>query len=310
MLAGLLVLVAGGELLLKGAVGLARSFGLTPAVIGLTIVAAGTSVPELAVSAVAAWEGKTDITIGNVVGSNIFNIAFILGGVSVYRNLIITGNTIKLEYPVLLVVTILCAVLTFDNAISRQEAGLFLLIYILFTYFMIRIVKNQLSEKEKGSFTQEAEEIAEPSPPFTKSALFTVIGIGLLGYGADLTVKGAITFGQLVGLSERVIGLTIVGAGTGLPEVVTSFVSAYRGRNDIAIANVIGSNLFNLLCILGISSLISPLSVPAEIVKWDNLWMVGLTFLMFPLMHFGLSISRKDGFVLLAFYIVYLATLF
>lgn len=289
---GLILLVLGGECLLRGAVGLATLARLTPAVIGLTVVAAGTSVPELAVSAVPALQGKVDITVGNVVGSNIFNIAFILGLAALIRPLVIFGNTIKLEYPVLAIVTLLCVAVCDHGAVHRLDAVLFIVIYVVFIAYMVSLVRKQLTADESRQLTAETRELgAEVSRPprLLPITVLIVGGIALLTGGAHATVTGAVELGRLLGLSERVIGLTIVAAGTGLPEVVTSLVSTILGRNDVAIGNVIGSNLFNILGILGINALITPLPIAPEIVDWDNWWMLGVTVLLFPLMYTGLQ---------------------
>jgi cation:H+ antiporter len=312
ILLGLVLLVAGGELLLRGAVGLATLLHMTPAVIGLTVVAAGTSVPELAVSAVAAWQGSPDITVGNVVGSNIFNITFILGLAAVVRPLVITGNTIKLEYPVMALVTLMCVAVAEDGTISRLDATLFLAVYVGFTAYLVSLVRQQMSAAEVQEFKGEVKELAETDhrpPRAWLSLTFLAGGIALLGGGANATVAGAVELARFLGMTERVIGLTIVAAGTGLPEVVTSLVSSYRGRDDVAIGNVIGSNLFNILGILGLSALISPMPVDPGIVASDNWWMLGVTLLLFPVMFTGLRVNRVEGGLLLGVYGVYMTLL-
>lgn len=309
---GLLLLILGGESLLRGAVGIATLVRLTPAVIGLTVVAAGTSIPELAVSSVASLQGKPDITVGNVVGSNIFNLAFILGIGALLRPLAIHGNTIRLEYPVLALVTLMCLAICYDESINRLDASLFLSVYVGFTAYMVSLVRGQMSEEEQKEFKEEAEELgSKPSrpPSWLKSLLLVVVGVALLSVGAHATVTGASEIGKLYGLSDRVIGLTIVGAGTGLPELVTSIVSSIRGRDDVAIGNVIGSNLFNILVILGLPALIHPLPIDRAVIDSDNWWMLGVTLLLFPLMALGMRITRFRGLVLMAVYIAYLTSL-
>jgi cation:H+ antiporter len=308
----MILLVAGGEILLRGAVGLATLLRMTPAVIGLTVVAAGTSVPELAVSMLAAWENKADIAVGNVVGSNIFNIAFILGLSAVLRPLVISGNTIKLEYPVLALVTLLCIVVADDGQINRLDAILFVAVYAGFTAYLVSLVRQQMSEREAQEFRNEVKELAETvqrQPRTWLCLTFVVTGVALLGGGAHATVSGAVELAKLLGMTERVIGLTIVAAGTGLPEVVTSIVSSFRGRDDVAIGNVIGSNLFNILGILGLSALIRPVPVEPQIVNSDCWWMLGVTLLLFPLMFTGTRINRREGGLLLATYGVYMTLL-
>ena len=299
--------------MLRGAVGLASYFKLAPAIIGLTVVAAGTSVPELSVSLLAALHGKTDIAIGNVVGSNIFNIAAILGTVAIYKSLTISGNTIRLEYPFLLLITAGYIFLSYDGSISRFNAFFFIVTYIGFTYFLVKKVGKQLNPIESQEFSDEVANMQlstiDRARELGLPILLTTAGVALLGFGADLTVDGAVDLGKKLGMSERLIGLTIIGAGTGLPELITSLVSSYRGRNDVAIANVIGSNLFNILGILGISALVSPLAVAPEIINSDNWWMLAATILMFPVLKSGLSISRREGIFLLCFYLAYLTKL-
>jgi len=309
---GLVLLVAGGEVLLRGAVALATLLRMTPAVIGLTVVAAGTSVPELAVSAIAASQGSTDISVGNVVGSNIFNITFILGLAALIRPLAISGNTIKLEYPVMALVTLMCVAVCEDGLISRLDAVLFLAVYVGFTAYLVSLVRQQMNEQEIQEFRSEVQELSvadDRRPRAWVSLLFVAGGVALLGVGAHATVLGAVDLARILGLSERVIGLTIVAGGTGLPEVVTSLVSSYRGRDDVAIGNVIGSNLFNILGILGLSALALPLPIAPEIIASDCWWMLGSSLLLFPLMFTGLRINRWEGALLLGVYGVYLTLL-
>jgi cation:H+ antiporter len=312
VVAGLALLAAGGEVLLRGAVGLATRLRLTPAVIGLTVVAAGTSVPELAVSAIASLEGRTDIAVGNVVGSNIFNIVFILGLCALIRPLAVAGNTIRLEYPVMALVTLLCVAISEDGTISRIEATLLLAIDVAFTAYMVSLVRRQMNETEIREFSETVDDLgATRAPARSLAALLALVagGAALLGVGAQVTVSGASDLARLIGLSERVIGLTIVAAGTSLPEVVTSLVSSARGRDDVAIGNVIGSNLFNILGILGLSAVVRPLAVHPLIIERDQWWMLGVTLLLLPLMHSGLRVARWEGALLLAVYAVYLTQL-
>jgi len=308
---GLALLLVGGETLLRGAVGLATILRLTPAIIGLTVVAAGTSVPELAVSGIAAYQHKADIAVANVVGSNIFNIAVIIGLCALIRPLAITGNTIKLEYPVLAIVTLLCLVIAQDGQINRLDATLCLVVYVCFTAYLVGLVRQQVTTTEAQEFKAEVNELSpaqDQQRPWI-SVLLVLCGVALLGGGAHATVTGAVELARLLGWSERVIGLTIVSVGTGLPEVVASLVSSIRGRSDVAIGNVIGSNLFNILVILGLSAMLSPLPVEASLLASDCWWMLGITLLLFPLMFSGLRINRFEGALLLAGYAIYLGLL-
>ena len=309
---GLLLLVVGGELLLRGAVTLATLARVTPAVIGLTVVAAGTSVPELAVSLIATLQGNEAVAIGNVVGSNLFNLTVILGLAAMIRPLTISGNTIRLEYPVLMAVTLLYVAFATDQTISRVDAGIFLGVYVVFTAYLVALVRTQINVAEAQGLQVEVNELTQATPSRLagwQSLGLVALGIALLVGGAQATVVGAVELGRFWGMSERVIGLTIVAVGTGLPEIVTSLVSSIRGRDDIAIGNVVGSNLFNILGVLGINGLVQPVAIPSEIIRTDNLWLVGLTSLLFVFLFTGRRIARWEGALLLGSYVLYLALL-
>lgn len=308
ILLGLLLLVLGGESMLRGAVGLATLLRLTPAVIGLTVVAAGTSIPELAVSGFAAVRGNVDLAVANVVGSNIFNVTVIVGLCALLRPVVIQGNTIRLEYPVLALATSVCVIFVQDGSINRFEAIVLLVGYVAFTAFMIRVVRRQVTKVEERELAEEVEELTPLAahPRAWLSLLLVAAGCGLLGLGAHATVVGAVDIARLLGMSEHVIGATIVAAGTGLPEVVASLISSIRGRSDVALGNAIGSNLFNTLVILGISGAVRPLPVQADLIQSDCWWMLGVTLILFPVMASGLRVSRWEGLVLLAIYGGYL----
>ncbi len=338
---GIGLLVVGGETLLRGAVGLATLVRLTPAVIGLTVVAAGTSVPELAVSGVAAYQGNSEIAVANVVGSNVFNIAVIIGLCALIRPFNVTGNTLRLEYPVLAIVTFLSVLLMRDQQVQWWDAVLFVVIYVLFTIYLVRLVRRQMSSIESEPIRQEVEEMlwigsgqpgsgqpgsgqpgsGQPGSGQIESGSHTarpngwvclillVTGIVLLGLGAQSTVAGASQLARLWGWSERLIGLTIVSAGTGLPEVVASLVSSWRGRSDVAIGNVIGSNLFNILMILGLTGMVAPLPVQPAIVDFDCWWMMGVTLALLPILINGKRVYRWEGGLLLCAYAAYISML-
>lgn len=308
---GIALLVGGGEALVRGAVGLATIARLTPAVIGLTVVAAGTSVPELAVSGIAAYQGKTDLAVANVFGSNIFNVLVIVGLCAVVRPIIFTGNTVRLEYPVLAIVTLLCLAITQDGSFNRLDAVLCLAIYIGFTAYLVSLVREQVSASEAKELKAEVRELKTGNQPprLGISLAFVAAGIVMLAGGAHATVTGASDLARMFGWSERLIGLTIVSIGTGLPEVVASLVSSIRGRSDLAVGNVIGSNLFNTLIIPGVSALFAPLAVAPGLIASDGWWMLGATLVLVPFMLTGRCISRLEGAVLLAIYGVYLGLL-
>jgi cation:H+ antiporter len=279
-------------------------------VIGLTVVAAGTSVPELAVSGIAASRGSADIAVANVVGSNIFNIGVFVGLCALLRPFAISGSILRLEYPVLALVTLLSVALTQDGEINRIDAVLCVAMYAGFTAYVVSLVRAQLTASEARGLQTEVKELAAVSAqPWYASAALVAGGIVLLVAGANAAVAGAVAIARLLGWSERVIGLTIVSAGTGLPEVVASTISSIRGRSDIAIGNVIGSNLFNILGVLGITALVSPLHVDTALVAVDFRWMLGITIVLFPLMLTGSRVSRSEGVLLLALYALYLGRL-
>jgi cation:H+ antiporter len=305
------LLVIGGEALLRGAVGMATLLKLTPAIIGLTVVAAGTSIPEMAVSVLAALDNKADISVGNVVGSNIFNIAFIIGLCAIFMPIPILGNTIKLEYPVLAIVTLLCLVVAQDGDINRLDSILLITIYVAFTAYLVSLVRQQVSASEAAALTEEVKDISanEKKPAWWSAGLLVFVGVILLAGGAQATVTGAVDLARLMGWSERLIGLTIISVGTSLPEVVASAISLYRGRADVSVGNVIGSNLFNILMILGVSSFITPLPVQEAIFNSDCYWMLGVTLLLFPIIFTGRRISQLEGLILLGCYGTYLTLL-
>lgn len=311
VLGGLVVLTLGGEVLVRGAVAVARIAGLTPAVIGLTVVAAGTSLPELVVSLLAAVKGQPDIAVGNVVGSNIFNLAFTAGLIALVTPIPIRGNVVKLEWPVMLLATVMFMLLAADGVIDRFEAGAFLLSLVIFVGWSIRIARVDVHPVEVRDLEAQAERLGlhPRHRELLVSVAAVVAGLGLLTLGGRILVDGAVQMAQFMGLSERVIGLTIVAAGTSAPEVAASLVAARRKETDLALGNLIGSNIFNLLGILGVSGLVLPLRVAPGILSSDNWWMLGVTALLFPLMRGGLKLSRREGLVLLGTYVVYMVLL-
>lgn len=309
---GLVTLVVGGELLLRGAVGLASALRLTPAVIGLTVVAAGTSVPELAVSAIAAAQGSPDLAVGNVIGSSIFNIAFIIGFVALIRPPMITGGAIRLEYPVLVLVTLMVLALAQDGRINRLDAVLCIAVYSCFTAYLVTLVREQLSTRELSELRGEVAQLT-PETRGAHRALPSLAlaggGIAVLWLGARTTVDGAVSLAQLIGLSDRVIGLTVVAIGTSLPELATSLVAAARGEADMAVGNIVGSNLFNLTGIVGTSALLQPMPVGPLLLTRELPAVLILSLLSLPLLRTGRLIARWEGGVLLASYLALTAWL-
>jgi cation:H+ antiporter len=308
---GLALLAGGGEGLVRGATTLARLAGVTPAVIGLTVVAMGTSLPELVVSLLASVEGRPDIAVGNVVGSNIFNVGVVLGVAALVAPLVVQGSAVRLEWPVMFVVSWLGLLLMRDGVVDRLEGGFFLTALVVFTAYTIRVGRVAVVGEEEAEFSAEIETrtLRGRAREFGVAAGLVLGGMALLVVGGQVLVNGAVVLARLAGWSERVIGLTIVAGGTSAPELAASAVAAARGRTDVALANVIGSNIFNILGILGAGALILPLQVAPGIVASDAWWMIGAAGMLLPVMLTGRRISRLEGAVLLAGYVVYLRLL-
>lgn len=307
---GFIALIKGADILVEGSASIARKFKVSDIVIGLTIVSMGTSMPELIVNVLASMEGASDIAIGNVIGSNISNILLILGVSALIYPLAISEKTVLSEIPYSLTATLLLAFLAnaslFGNPhialISRWDGLILMLFFALFMFYILNLVKQ-------GRKTM-IEEIPDDILPMPKSFLFVSLGVIGLFFGGKWVVDGAVHIATQFGLSEKLIGLTIVAIGTSLPELVTSAVAAFKKSTDIAVANVIGSNVFNLLWVLGISSLISPLAYDPAI-NTDILVLIGATCLIVFSMVIGKanSIDRFNGVYFVLAYIGYIAFL-
>jgi cation:H+ antiporter len=306
--AGILLLGGGGELLVRGAISLARIARVPPAVIGLTIVAMGTSLPELVVSLVAGVGGQPDVAVGNVVGSNIFNVGVIVGFAALLLPLAVRGNAVRLEWPFMFVTSFLALLLARDGLVDRLEGGFFAVSLALFTTYVVRLARTQVRAEEARALEREVDALSAKGR--MRGAVvdlgLVAIGLAVLVVGARVLVGGAVAIAEQAGVSERVIGLTIVAGGTSLPELATSAVAAARRQADIALANVIGSNIFNILGILGVAALVRPLSVAPALVTSDMWWMLAFSLVLLPMMLRGMRISRREGATLLAGYGVYL----
>jgi cation:H+ antiporter len=316
VLIGLALLAVGGEALVRAATTLAELAGVTPAVIGLTVVAMGTSLPELAVSLLAASEGRADLAVANVVGSNIFNIAAALGFTAMILPLPVHGQAVRLEWPFMFVTSFVCLLLARDGVLDRFEGGFFVASLTLFVVYNVNLARNEIGAVEAREIAAQVEDRDIDSPGRRKRAPRAAVPIAILiggvialVSGGRLLVSGAITLAQLAGVSERVIGLTIVAGGTGAPELATSLMAAFRRRTDVAIANMIGSNIVNILGILGLTSLVSPLSVASTIVRSDMWWMIGTALILLPLLYSGKRITRTEGGLLTAAYGLYVGFL-
>jgi len=310
LIAGLVLLVIGAEILVRGASRLASSLGISPLVIGLTIVAFGTSAPEMAVSIGASWSGQADLALGNVVGSNILNILLILGLSAVVAPLVVSQQLVRLDVPLMIAASIAVLLMSLDNKISRID-GVFLFGTVLaYTFFLIRQSRRESSALVKEQY--EAEYGATPSGnsaslQYLKDVVMILGGLALLVLGARWLVDSAVQIAQYLGMSELVIGLTIVAAGTSMPELATSVIASLRGERDIAVGNVVGSNLFNLLAVLGLSSIVAPdgIQVADAALVFDIPVMVGVALICLPIFFTGYLISRFSGALFLFYYVAY-----
>jgi cation:H+ antiporter len=305
---GLLLLVAGGESLVRGAVSLARLLRVSTAVIGLTIVAAGTSMPEMAVSLLAALEGRSDLAVGNVVGSNIFNVAAILGVSALVVPLAVHTTAVRREWPAMAVVSLLLPVVAWDGVVSRIEGGLLVVGLAAFTSYLVRLARRE-GTADPTSFAGSVDRWSLRGRRVLMDSGIVAFGLVLLVAGARLLVEGAVRLAEAAGMPERVIGLTIVAAGTSMPELAASLVAAWRKETDIALANVIGSNIFNIAGILGAVAVVTPQHVNPAMVASDIWWMLAAALVLFPMMRTGMRIGRLEGGALLLAYGVYVALL-
>jgi len=304
-LLGLGLLVGGAELLVRGAASLARRFSVPPLIIGLTVVAYGTSAPELAVSIRAALAGRADIAVGNVVGSNLFNVLFILGLSALITPLAISVQLVRFDVPILIAVSLLVPLAAADGRIEPWEGAVLVLLGLAYTIFLVRQGRKEGVERI-GAGDIEA---AIPGRPGGALVSLGQIAAGLVGLvlGARWLVAGAVTLAASLGVDERVIGLTLVAAGTSLPEVATSLVAAARGQRDIAVGNVVGSNLFNILWVLGMAAAVSGggVAVARGSLFFDIPVMVGAAVVCLPLLRTGFTLERWEGALLFSYWLAY-----
>jgi cation:H+ antiporter len=309
---GLVALVGGAELLVKGAATVATRLGIAPVVIGLTVVAFGTSAPELAVSVGASVSGNTDMSLGNVVGSNIFNVLFILGVSATVGGLVVTQRLIRIDIPVMIVVSGAVFVLALNNLIGRVEGIFLFLALLVYTVWLIRNARKD-TKKVMDEYSESIEELEDQiiERPFWVLILLIIGGLAALVLGSNLLVNSATDIAESLGVSDLVIGLTVVAAGTSLPELATSVLAAIRGQRDIAVGNVVGSNIFNLLGVLGLSGFLSSGGIPVtdEALRLDLPVMIVSAFVLIPICWNGFMIKRWEGFLLMAYYFAYVAYL-
>ncbi|MCC6221165.1 MAG: calcium/sodium antiporter [Deltaproteobacteria bacterium] len=305
--AGLVTLLVGGESLVRGSSKLALALGINPLVIGLTVVAFGTSSPELAVSVLAAIDGKMDVALGNVVGSNILNVLLILGLSAIVTPLIVASQLIKFDVPAMIAASLLVLAMGLDGAIGVLDGAILFSMLIAYTAWVIRLSRRE-SEKVKAEF-EDSLGVADNGSKVKISVQIGTIVIGLLFLclGARWLVSGAVDIARLLGIDELVIGLTIVAVGTSLPELITSVLASIHRQPDIAVGNIVGSNIFNILGVLGLSGLISGTGV---LVSPEALWidipvMIGVAVVTLPIVFTDSTISRKEGTFLISAFVVY-----
>ncbi|MCQ4259389.1 calcium/sodium antiporter [Stutzerimonas stutzeri] len=309
LIAGLVLLVAGAEVLVRGAAKLAAQFGIPPLIIGLTVVAFGTSAPETAVSVQAALNGSGDIAIGNVLGSNIANVLLILGMTSLIAPLIVSRQLIRLDVPIMIGASLVTYALAWDGSLSRLDGALLFSAVVGYTLFLI--ISSRRASAAAAADDEFAKEFGldeTPKPYATLiNAALVVVGLVLLVTGSNFLVEGAVSLARALGLSELVIGLTVIAIGTSLPELATSILAAIRGERDIAVGNIVGSNIFNLLCVLGLASLVSPaaISVAASALAFDFPVMIAVAVACLPIFFTGYAINRWEGLLFLAYYAAY-----
>ncbi|MBI1283975.1 MAG: calcium/sodium antiporter [Thiobacillus sp.] len=308
---GLIALVLGAELLVRGASRLALSFGISPLVVGLTVVAFGTSSPELAVSVQSAWSGRVDIALGNVVGSNIFNILFILGMSALITPLVVHRQLVRQEVPLLVGVSLLLWALASDGGVGRWDGLLFVALLVGYTILVISQSRRDTAADRETNGEVLPQDGTAWDCHWGVQLLLVAAGLALLILGSNWLVGAAVTLARQLGMSELVVGLTIVAIGTSLPEVATSVMAAVRGERDIAVGNVIGSCIFNILAVLGISASIAPgeLLVPSSMPAFDMPVMVAVTVACLPIFFTGHLIARWEGGLFLAYYMAYTAYL-
>jgi len=311
LIAGFVLLLLGAEALVRGASRLAAAFGISPLVIGLTVVAFGTSAPEMAVSTVSGLAGQANIALGNVIGSNIFNIFLILGLSAFIVPLIVSQRLVKIDVPLMIFSSLGVYLFAWNGVISRLEGLILFAGIIAYTVFLVRQSRRE-SKEVQAEYAQEYGDKEPLSPKVVmKDGLLILLGLGLLVLGSKWLVDGAVAIAHQLGVSDLVIGLTIVAVGTSLPELATSVVATIRGERDIAVGNVVGSCLFNLLAVLGLAGMVSPsgIAVSAQSLHVDLPVMILTAVVCLPIFFTGKRISRGEGALLLSGYIAYMAYL-
>ena len=306
LIIGFFLLIKGADIFVDGASSIAKKIGIPSVIVGLTIVSLGTSAPELAVSLISSFNGNNGIAVGNVLGSNLFNTLVVLGGTAIVAPLLIKKSTIKRDYIATLVVTILTCFLIFglvpksENMLSRISGIILLVVCVVYMFILVKAAKKDSVKDEEN--TSEIK--------MSKNILLSLIGVVGIVFGGNLVVDSATNIAYALGMSEKLVGLTIVAVGTSLPELVTSIVAALKGENDIALGNVLGSNIFNLVLILGASATITPIAVSGVMII-DFIILIAVTLFIGALIFFNKKedkrLGRLEGIILVGIYVAYLA---
>ncbi len=309
LIVGLVLLVCSADKLVFGSAAIARNVGISPLVIGMTILAMGSSAPEMMVSATAAWDGKTDTAVGNVLGSNIANIALILGITALIKPLSISSAVIRRELPLMIAVTVLAGILLWNSHLGFYEGVLLFVLFGAFLFAMLQISRKEQKSGDVFLDDQESEIPEGVSNP--KAIMWVVIGLILLPLAASMLVDNAVIIAKYFGMSDLVIGLTIIAIGTSLPELAASLAGVLKGEDDMAVGNIIGSNVFNILAVMGIPGIINP-SVLSEYAMGRDFWvMLGVSLLLVAMcLGKSRSINRIEGAILFACFLGYQVYLF
>jgi cation:H+ antiporter len=306
LIIGLIVLIIGGDYLVRGSSSIALRLHLSPLVVGLTIVAFGTSAPELLISIQSALKGSPDIAMGNVVGSNICNLALVLGITAVVNPVKVQLNSIRVDWPMTMGASILLYLLVLEGILTAIEGVIFIVCLIVYVAF---IVTQSRKDVKSAKLKLDIADLPDaPKQQIWKDIFFIILGCVALFFGSEWFVISAKDLALSLGVEERVVGLTIVAFGTSLPEMVTAAVASFKGESDLALGNLMGSNIFNILSILGITAIIQPISVHEVILNKDLIWMLMITLMILPLMIVRREVGRGDGAVLLIVYAVYIYT--
>lgn len=300
---GLVILLFGGKILVDGASAFAVKLGMSTGLIGLTVVAFGTSMPELLVSVSAALKGNSDISVGNVLGSNLANIGLVLGISSIFYPILIKKRHVRFDYLLTVLVALLFYALSYNGTISFWEGILLFLLFLGFNAYLFRNLGSGIGNNIEGG--EEEVELVKNYSWIVASGLFFGGTFGLY-IGSELLVVNAVKISRELGVSERIIGITIVAIGTSLPELITSIIAALSKRTDLALGNILGSNIMNILAIIGITAIIKPISISQEFLDSDYLWMIGITLILYPLIKRKMRLSKVEGAILLISYGTYL----